>query len=82
MSSIEVPLADLGVIEVEHHLHVGMADGFHQGERVLGAGQRDAGVVDDGVEVLHAECHAGRRAQLADALQCAQRVVHISPVAR
>ena len=50
-----------------------MADGFHQGERVLGAGQRDSGVVDDGVEVLHAKGHACRRAQLADALESTQR---------
>ena len=50
-----------------------MADAFHQGQRVLGASQRDAGVVDDRVEVLHAECHACRGAELADALQRAQR---------
>ena len=50
-----------------------MADGFHQSQRVLGAGQRDAGVVDDRVQVLDAKRHARRRAEFADALQRAQR---------
>ena len=51
----EVPLADLGVVEVEHHPQVRAVDGRHQGERVRGPRERDAGVVDRGVEVLEAE---------------------------
>ena len=69
----EVPLADLRVVQVEHHLHVRMADAFDERQRVLRAGERHAGMVDDGVEVLDAERDARRRAELADPLERALR---------
>ena len=73
----QVPLADLGVVQVEHHLDVGMSDGFDQCQRVLGAGQRNARMVDDGVEVFHAEGHACACTEFAECLQPAQRRDHI-----
>ena len=78
----EVPLADLRVVQVEHHLDVRMGDALDERQRVLRAGQRHAGMVDDGVEVLHAERDARRRAQFAEPLQVRCAVTHISPVAR
>ena len=62
-----------------------MTDALHQRQRVLGAGQRDTGVIDDRVEVFHAERDARRATDLADALERAQRGsphFAIGPVAR
>ncbi|MDF2824688.1 MAG: hypothetical protein K0R68_2096 [Mycobacterium sp.] len=67
----EVPFTDLRVVQVEHHLHVGVSDPLDQGERVLRAGQRHTRMVDDGVQVLQAERHAGLGAQLAQRRQTA-----------
>jgi hypothetical protein len=51
----QVPLADLGVVQVEHHPQPRPIDGLDQGEGVGGAGERHPGMVDGGVEVLQAE---------------------------
>ena len=48
----EVPLADLGVVEVEVEPQVRRADGLHQRDRVGRPRERRARVVDGGVQVL------------------------------
>jgi hypothetical protein len=65
----EVPLADLGVAEVQVHPQAVPSDGLHQRQRVRGPGERHAGVVHGGVEVLQHERDAGPLAQLGDAVQ-------------
>ena len=69
----EIALADLRVIEVQHHPHVGVADVLDERQRVLRPGQGDARMVDDGVEVLHAEGDACRLPEFADPLERALR---------
>jgi hypothetical protein len=68
-SGDEVSLADLGVVEVQVEPEVGVVHGVDQGERVGGAGERGAGVVDGGVEVLQGEDAAGAFAEPGEAVE-------------
>ena len=43
----EVSFADLSVVDVEHHLDVRVCHAFDQRQGVLGASQRDTGMIDD-----------------------------------
>jgi hypothetical protein len=60
----QVPLADLGVVEVEHQPQTGPVDGFDQGQGICRPGERHAGVVDGGVQVLQAKGHPGAFAEV------------------
>ena len=64
----QVPLADLGVVEVEHHPQVHCRPP-RPGPGVRGPGERRAGVVDGGVQVLQAEDHPLPFAELGDPRQ-------------
>src|SRR5215216_240691 len=68
----EVSLADLGVVEIEHHPHVRAVDRLDERQRVLGAGERHPGMVDHRVEVLEAVRDPGPFAEPGQFLQCAQ----------
>ena len=64
------------MVEVEHHPQPWPVYGLDERERVLRTGERCAGVVDHGVQVLQAERHACSLAQLG---QPAQRPVGVEP---
>jgi predicted dehydrogenase len=59
------------VVEVEHHLQVRAVDGLDEGEGVRRLRERDARVVDRGVQVLQAEDDV---VLLAEGCDAAQRV--------
>src|SRR3954447_4741958 len=63
----QVSLADLRVVEVEVHSQVRAVDGLNERSRVGGLGERGAGMVHGGVEVLEAEHHSFAFPQLGDA---------------
>ncbi len=69
----EVPLADLGVVEVEHQLQVGAVHGRDEGEAVGRGREGHAGMVDGRVEVLEDEHDPLSLAQLGDAAERALR---------
>src|SRR5918994_2046572 len=72
----EVSLADLGMVEVEHHPHVRAVDRLDERQRVLGAGERHPGMVEHRVEVLEAVSDPGPFAELG---QLAQRALGGEP---
>ena len=65
----EVPLADLGVVEVQVQPQVRAVDRPGQRQGVGGTRERRAGVVDGEVEVLQREHPSGARAELGHAAQ-------------
>jgi hypothetical protein len=61
------------VVQVQHHPQARSADRLDQRQGVGGAGERHAGVVDGGVEVLQAEGHPGPLPKGGHPLQGARR---------
>src|SRR5215217_341838 len=70
----EVPLADLRVVQVEHHSDVGAVDRLDERQRILRAGERHPGMVYRRVEVLQTVRVPAPLAELGEAAQVAPGV--------